>query len=203
MMENNNILSVCLTIRADLVSRFFPLLSTGFKVKAHTVCSIRDLLCRQIGIDEDYLEKRIQTIFLNGKAVDDLDNPCIQNGSVLSLSAAMPGLAGATLRRGGKLATMRAQISQGTGETSHKAQTGEVTLKLFNLTARDIGPFFLRQGILISATDLENLFKNFTHDFQSACRIVEVDNKRLSVDDLFQMDWTRDDVILKIKVDKD
>ncbi len=62
-MENTDSLNIEMTMRADRVSRFFPMLSAGFKVSAQTACSVKDLLCRQIGISEDYLDKKIQTIF--------------------------------------------------------------------------------------------------------------------------------------------
>ena len=100
-MENSDNQNIEMTLQTDLISRLYPMLSAGFKVKAQTTCSIKDLLCRQIGISEDYLEKKIQTIFLDGKAIDDVDEPLVLDGSRLSLSAAMPGLAGTTLRRGG------------------------------------------------------------------------------------------------------
>ncbi len=197
----NNISSnIRLTVRSDLLSRFFPLLSKGFTLQVQSGCSIRDLLCSQIGIEEDYLDQRVQTIFLNGKAIDDLNAPVVQDGSILSLSAAMPGLAGATLRRGGHLAAMRTQISHVKGQTTDKRQTGMITLKLFNLTARDIGPFFLERGIWISGTDLENILRYFEQDFKTGCRLVEVNGKKLTVDQLLQIDWKKNFVILKVKV---
>jgi len=200
---SNNRLNISLTVGSDLLSRFFPLLAKGFTLEAQTGCSVKDLLCSQIGIEEDYLEERIQTIFLNGKALDDLNAPVVQDGSVLSLSAAMPGLAGTTLRRGGHLAAMRMQISHEKGQTTCKRQTGKMTLKLFNLTARDIGPFFLAQGIGVYETDLENILKYFEQDFKTGCRLAEVNDKKLTVDQLLQRDWKRNWVILKVSVDQE
>jgi hypothetical protein len=199
-MENSDSLNIEMTMRTDLVSRFYPMLSAGFKVSAQTACSVKDLLCRQIGISEDYLEKKIQTIFLDGKAIDDVEAPFVLDGSILSLSAAMPGLAGATLRRGGHLAAMRAQISHNQKQTTLKDHRGLVTLKLFNLTTRDIGPFFLAQGIWISGTDLENILSNYRHDFQTGCRLAEINNKKLSIEKLFQIEWQKKAVFLRVEV---
>ena len=61
----------------------------------------------QLGISESYLNERVQTIFLNGRAVDDLFGEVVGNNSTIALSAAMPGLAGAVFRKGGMLSSLR------------------------------------------------------------------------------------------------
>lgn len=198
-MENDNSAHISLTVRAALISRFFPLLSRGFRVVTRTGCSIKNLLCQQLGIQDNYLEEKIQTIFLNGKAIDDLTAPVIQDGSILSLSAAMPGLAGATLRRGGHLAAMRAQISHKNEATTGQHQTGTVTLKLFNLTARDIGPLFLKQGIWISGSDLEEIVDKFGHDIQAGLRGAEINNKKITAAGFLQSGWKKKAVFLVVK----
>ena len=96
----------------EQAGRFFPLLQQGFTVRARTGCSIRELLCGQFGIDPDYLKQRITTIFLNGKAIDDPESSRVADGATLALSAAMPGLVGATMRRGGYYAAMRGAIAR-------------------------------------------------------------------------------------------
>ncbi len=73
----------------------FPALQRGVLVKARLGESIRSLLCKQFGLDPDYVKNRIQTAFLDGKPVDDFDSAIVREGSVLTLSGAMPGLAGA------------------------------------------------------------------------------------------------------------
>jgi hypothetical protein len=65
--------------------------------------TVREVLCGHLGVDPNFLERHIQTIFHDGKAVDDLDSEAVKDGSTLALSAAMPGLAGAILRRQGIL----------------------------------------------------------------------------------------------------
>jgi len=202
-MKNTDSLTIEMTIRTDLVSRFYPMLAAGFMVKAQTACSIKDLLCRQIGISEDYLEKEIQTIFLEGKAIDDVDAPVVRNGSILSLSAAMPGLAGATLRRGGHLAAMRAQISHNQKGSTVTDQRGKVTLKLFNLTTRDIGSFFLAQGIWISGRDFENVLNSYGSDLQKGCRLANLNKQEISLQKLSGMDWKSKVIFLQIKVSQD
>lgn len=202
-MENTNNLNIEMTMRADRVSRFYPMLSAGFEVSARTACSVKDLLCRQIGISEHYLEKKIQTIFLDGKVIDDVEAPVVLDGSILSLSAAMPGLVGATLRRGGHLAAMRAQISHNQKETTLKDQMGRVRLKLFNLTTRDIGPFFLAQGVWISGADFEIILSNYEHDLQMGCRLAHLNNQEIAVQKLFDMDWKNKAVFLRVNMSQD
>ncbi len=199
-MENSDRLNIDMSMRTDLVSRFYPMLSAGFKISARTACSVRDLLCRQIGISEDYLDKKIQTIFLDGKVIDDVEAPVVLDGSILSLSAAMPGLVGATLRRGGHLAAMRVQISHNPKEATLKDQRGRVTLKLFNLTTRDIGPFILAQGIWISGADFENILSSYGPDLQRGCRLAHLNKQEITVQKLLGMDWEDKVVFLQVKV---
>jgi len=86
-----------LTLEPDKIHGFFPLLRQGFMVRARVGCSIKTMLCEQFGVSPEYMEDRIKTIFLDGKTVDDVDSAIIKDGSTLALSAAMPGLVGATL----------------------------------------------------------------------------------------------------------
>jgi hypothetical protein len=115
----------------------------------------------------------------------------------------MPGLVGATLRRGGHLAAMRSQISHNQKETTLKDQRGKVTLKLFNLTTRDIGPFFLAQGIWLSGTDFENILSSYGHDLQRGCRLANLNNQEITVQKLFGVDWKKKVVFLQVKVSQD
>lgn len=199
-IENPSEANLRLVVGKDLMPSFYRLLAQGFIVNARGNFSIKELLCRQYGIPNEYLEERIQTIFLDGKAVDHVSSTIVKDGSTLALSAAMPGLVGAMLRKGGYYATMRAQISHPKEDITSNGQTGEVKLKLFNLTAKEIGPFFLEQGIWISGSDLENILSNYRHDFQTGCRLAEINNKKLSVEKLFQIDWQKKAVFLRVKV---
>jgi len=70
-------------------------------ISATVGCSIKNLLCNQFDITPEYLSDRISTIFLNGKPVDDVESAIIKDNSILALSGAMPGLVGATFRKGG------------------------------------------------------------------------------------------------------
>ncbi|WP_054693113.1 hypothetical protein [Desulfosarcina cetonica] len=81
-----------------------PLMQKGVGLPAQIGCTIRQFLCDQLGISDAYLDQRIQTLFLNARPVDDVDGAILQDGATLALSAAMPGLLGATMRKGGHYA---------------------------------------------------------------------------------------------------
>lgn len=140
-----------LSLPADLFSIWMPVLSAGFTVAVPLGRSVRESLCGHLGLPERYLDTQVQTVFLNHQPVDDLERTVLRDGDVLSLSAAMPGLAGATMRRGGFFAGLRFDISHTGKERELREGHGEITLKLFNTVGRDLGPGFLEQGIAVAA----------------------------------------------------
>ena len=175
---------IILELERGMQSCFAPVFSKGIEVQAALNVSIRELLCNQLGIAESYLENGIQTIFLDGKLVDDYDTAIVGHGSMLALSAAMPGLVGAILRRGGPLAAMRREITHNGGQSPAFDPQGSVTIKLFNLTARDIGPLLLNYGIGISSDDLGHLLTMFAGGFRRGCRRATLDGSGITLDRL-------------------
>ena len=197
--KNNTVTNINLTVKQDRISLFSSLLGQGFTLKVQTGISVRDLLCRQIGVSDDYLDQRIQTIFLDGKVVDNVDTSKIQQGSTLALSAALPGLAGATLRRGGAYAAMRSQISHKYNMADEPPQNGIVTLKFFNIVALELGPMFLKQGICVDGKKLENFFLRVSDFFWEGCLAAEIDGIPLDVREISLMEWKQKQVFLKLK----
>ena len=198
--ENYSTINLRLTVESDRLSLFSSLLGQGFTLKVRTGCSVRELLCGQLGVRADYIDQRIQTIFLDGKTVDDLDTAVIRQESTLALSAAMPGLAGATLRRGGAYAAMRRQISHQNTAGHNSVADGVVMLKLFNLVALELGPGFLKQGIWIRGKHMENFFKKVPDYFWPGCRAAEIDGKPRKVEKIGGMEWRHRQVFLKLEV---
>ncbi len=134
---------------------FNLLLQKGVKVRCLTHRCLMDLLAEDFQMPRDYIIRRIQTITLDGRPVDDPATAVIQPDTTLSISGAMPGLAGATLRMGGHLAAMRSGISYcSTGTEPVRMQAGLITIKLFNLILKDQGPAFLSRGIGVSGAEL-------------------------------------------------
>jgi hypothetical protein len=145
-------------LSADQLIIFFPILQKGVTVPATVGCTLRSLLCDQLAIPADYVTDRITTIFLDNRPVDDLDRTIIRNSARVTLSAAMPGLVGATMRRGGFYAAFRQGISSQVMECGAPADdTGTIRLKLFNLLLAELGPSVLAHGIILEQDECAEL----------------------------------------------
>lgn len=162
-----------LTIAAGSLPRFLPLLGRGFSVEGAAVVSVERFICHECGISPEYLNERVQTVFLDGNAIDDLGQARVRNGSTLALSAAMPGLAGAVLRRGGAYAAMRRQVPHEGGGPEERRGAIRVTVKLFNLVAQELGPGFLTRGIWVRGGDLNDFLERMGPGLASICRAAE------------------------------
>jgi hypothetical protein len=154
-------------ISPNMVSCFFPVFQQGITVEAETGCSVKELLCGQLGIDPTYVEERISTIFLNGKPVDDCDTAVCGDGAVLALSAAMPGLVGAILRKGGFYTAMRSAITYRTQGADSVRANGRIRLKLFNSIMGEAGPLVLRRGIIIPRSKVMKLLSETSAEILS------------------------------------
>ncbi|MBI5550218.1 MAG: hypothetical protein HY911_01835 [Desulfobacterales bacterium] len=142
------------------IGHFSTLFSAGVGIKTIAGISLSDLLCRQLAIAPEYVERRIQTIFLNHRAVDRTEQVIVPAKAILALSAAMPGLVGATFRKGGALAAFREDISYRNSPVPPPDSSQNdtlITLKLFNLVARELGPHLLSLGVWIDSPILKPL----------------------------------------------
>jgi len=142
----------------DTLPAFRSLFQQGVGVTIQVGTSLEDLLCCQWNIDRDYVMDRISTLFLNSKPVDDLPTAVVHDGATLALSGAMPGLIGATMRRGGVLASFRNGITYCETSNGNAGGRGRITLKLFNLLIDELGPQFLARGIWVPRSQLAELF---------------------------------------------
>jgi hypothetical protein len=191
-----------LHLEEGLFPRFFQLLQQGFRLRVQAGCTVKSLLCEQLGLDAEYIETRIKTLFLDGKPVDDIDSAIIRDGSTLALSAAMPGLVGAVLRRGGFFASMRSTIS-------HREQAGEelpqkeamVSLKLFNILLKEIGPAFLKKGIWIRGNDLQDFIEGRLGDFSTGWKKAILDGEEVDLKTLAEIEWADREVFLLLRAD--
>jgi hypothetical protein len=178
---------------------FFQLMQRGVMVNARVGCSIKSLLCNQLGLSPKYLEERIQTILLDGRPVDDVESAIVKQESTLALSAALPGLVGATLRKGGYYAPLRSHISHSETGSSQPIKEGMISLKLFNLLLDELGPTFLKKGIWINGRDLADFLTRQPDDFWSGCKCATVDGKTFDVDKLTRIKWPDRHVFLRVK----
>lgn len=177
-------------LNPNQVYRFFPLLQQGVAVTARVGCDIQSLLCDQFGLLPDYVTDRINTIFLNGKPVDEVKSAIVNDGATLALSAAMPGLVGATFRKSGCLASFRGSITyRGTEEGPAACFDGSVTLKLFNLLLSEMGPLVLARGIWIDGVQLRDLFDGCEEGVDGVVGQVRKDGRELSRQQIRALDW--------------
>ena len=133
----------------ERVSLLYPLLQKGAWVKVRIGGSVQSLLCEQLGLDPEYVGQRIQTAFLDGKPVDDFTSAKVAEGSVLALSGALPGLAGATLRRAGFFSPMRAALSHRGGAQEGQEREGFITVRIFNILLEELTPALLVRGVYV------------------------------------------------------
>lgn len=132
----------------------------GFSVDSPAGVSVRELLQKTLGLDADYIDNHIQTILHDGKPVDDIDSWKIASASTIALSGALPGLFGAAFRKGGEYAPLRPGGVQAGDAAPSKNGAIRITVKLFNLTARQLGPKLLENGIRMSTENFRSLWKN-------------------------------------------
>jgi hypothetical protein len=187
-----------LIVETTLIPRFLQLTERGFRLKIAASLSIRELLCQHLGISEDYVDNRIQTIFLDGKPVDDVDTAWVQNGSKLALSAAMPGLVGITFRKGGFYASLRDTISYKKAENSVSKGAGKVTLKLFNMVAKELGPEQLAKGIRIDGNAFQDFVLRNSEDLKTGCTSIHLNDDKADVAGLLKMNWKNTEIFLQV-----
>lgn len=155
-----------LVVPAEQIPRWFGFLRRGFGVAARSGRTLMDFLCRDLGLSADTVQRRVQTVLLDGRPVDDLLAARIVPNAVVALSTALPGLAGATLRRGGAYAPLRHTLSYCPATPS--AETGAqailetlVTVKVFNVLAAEWGPELLGRGIVLPGGELGSFLAGY------------------------------------------
>jgi hypothetical protein len=163
---------------------FSLLLQSGFLVRTPTCGTIRSFLLDQLKLSPEFIERVIQSVFLDGKPVDDVDVARVRDGCTLALSAAMPGLVGATMRRGGYYSCLRSGISHREENLPSSAEGGEVTVKLFNLVASELGSALLSCGLWVGSEVLADFFKSRPADFWVGCESLLVDGQPKAFGDI-------------------
>ena len=189
------------TLQLKIPSNHMPLMGQlfgkGVGINAETGCTVKQLLCDQVGIAADYLSDRVQTIFLNGRPVDDEAKAVVHNGDVLALSAAMPGLVGTIRRKGGHLAAMRASLTHCESAPNKGHDQGRVTLKLFNMIVRELGPHLLACGVIVPAAEAIAIIEKCPQPMGRLHQHITLDDSPIT---LTQITALQNEVLLKIVV---
>lgn len=168
MPPNVPLPQLLLTMPQETVVGFSSLLQHGVLCAIDRPVAVLPFLLSLPGFTAEYIESTVQTIFINGIAVDSLDRVLFA-GSTLALSAAMPGLAGAIFRRQGLHGSLRSQPE--IKSTAIESESGFITLKLFNSIATDRVCDLLASGILISGKAFCDFAARREHLFQPPAAI--------------------------------
>jgi hypothetical protein len=200
--NGTNCLHLTISVSGNFISSFLGLIRSGFTADVTVGCNLQDILSNQLGIEENYLQDRVQTIFLNNSPVDDTAGATVDDGATISLSAAMPGLNGAVMRKGGILASLRHSISLHQSNVCIEPRQGKIKLKLFNLVAKEIGPDFLARGILVKGQALAQIIATQTPRFWQSVKYVEIDNARYEAEQLRTFNLSTQDVFLQVRSDQ-
>ncbi len=198
MKSNEDTLRLHIVVHSSKLTAFHPLLQSGVSVEALTGISVKEFLCGELGVTKEYLDTVVQTVFLNGKAVDELDKAFLETGSTLALSAAMPGLLGATLRRGSYYAAMREEISHRGHREGMPSRVERVKVKVFNLLLEGLGRVLLERGIWVPGRDLRALFGSLDQSFWSGCREARLNESKVGPADLYAGEWGEKEVFLRV-----
>lgn len=190
-MEDLKVPRLTLTFPPGRLPGFSWLLQCGFVVRAGSCGSIRCFLLNEMNLSNDFIEQVIQSVFLDGKPVDNLDEAHVKDGCTLALSGAMPGLVGATMRKGGYYASLRSGISYRGDKVPDTAQGGLVTVKLFNLVASELESPLMKHGIWVPGDVLEEFIQSRPAEFWARCQAIVVDGLKITAEELKQRAWPK------------
>jgi len=175
------------------------LLQAGFSMRTQSGMSARVFMREVLGFPDAYIEGVVSTVFVDDSPVDDIDAARLVEGTRIALSAAMPGLVGAVMRRNSPYAALRESISYqkdcyAVGETKgggSKAEARDPTdgeagggagrspeirvgVKLFNSVMTDRGPEVLARGIYLRGEAAVEALRSF--DVEAATTLAVASN---------------------------
>lgn len=137
-----------------------PLLREGVEISIRAGRTLRQTMEEDLGFCPECVQERVQTVFLNGSPVDDIDADAATQGCTLALAGALPGVAGIAMRRGSPVGVFREGITHEVERAgTAAAERLTVTLKLFNSVALECLAQVLEQGVLVRAARLQELLE--------------------------------------------
>ncbi len=187
-----------MVVQPEYIKRFICFFTEGVSLPITTGGTLKGTICEQLGVAEDYFEERIQTIFLNFKAVDKPEKARVNADATITLSAAMPGLVGATMRRGGTFANLRSSISFVEIDGDIEKQQGLITLKLLNMVGRELGPAFLANGVYLTGEQWAAFLSAPNSDLKDGCRELSLNAEVTAWDQLRGRDWSGQMIFLRV-----
>ena len=170
-----------------MIDSFVQLFQKGLVLDVPEGATIRDVVTGSLKVEAHYLDGRINTVFLDGQAVDNVDAARVGQGAVLSLSASLPGFVGAALRKGGFYAVMRAEITLDAHSIPVKSHTSRISVRLYNLVAKELGPKLLAGGVRFQKADLTEFLATRPQAFWKACTKITVNGVQVDPKNLQYM----------------
>lgn len=155
--------TLTLSARPEDLLALTPLFREGVRISVSPGRTLRQTMVQDLGFCPECVEERVQTVFLDGSPVDDIDADQVTQDCTLALAGALPGVAGIAMRRGSPVGVFREGISHGTGHgEGHGVKQGAggmlcATLKLFNSVALECLAWVLEQGVELRAGRLADL----------------------------------------------
>ncbi|MFP3981011.1 MAG: hypothetical protein ACLFUY_06425 [Desulfobacterales bacterium] len=186
-----------------LLSLMRLVLARGIHYQAPAGISVSRFLEQHLQLDADFIHNRIQTIFINGQAVDDPEETRIHAPCSLALSAAMPGLFGAAFRKDGQYRAMRQSYKAGRSgpENSESDAMVPVTVKCFNQVAEAIGNDLLGRGVCMDAGDFLQFWNSQHTVLEPGCLGVWMDGAQINPEQVAdRLGETTGDIVLKTHV---
>ncbi len=186
-----------LIVSLESIERFSTLLQTGLIYQVKKGLSLRAFLNELPGFDMAYIVDRVQTIFLDGNTIDDLETPLVQDNIILAISAAMPGLAGAIFRKNSIHKALRTQENFGKVKDSKKENL-TLTLKLFNMIAQEKGKELLSAGVTINGRNLYDFLMD-RPSLKTTIQEIYRDKKPVTTNQFISAAKSRKNVRLRIR----
>ncbi len=183
-------------IKPSCLPGLLTLMGKGILVPIQGGQTLTGMLSDQLGIDPDYLANRVQTIFLNSQPVDDAETAVLEDGDMVALSAAMPGLVGATFRKGGHLAEFRKRISYRQKDSEKpQASGGTVTVRMFNVIAKELGQPLMELGQSVDSGAALSFLKLTAQKLTASDSILLVDGKAVPFESFLNNDFSKEKAV--------
>lgn len=145
---------------AEALQALTPLAREGLGVDIAAGRSLRQTLTEDLGLAAECVEQRIQTVFLDGSPVDNIDTDHARPGSALALASALPGVAGICMQRQSRIGVYREGIThQGGPDVPATDRRLRITLKLFNNVAVECLAQVLAHGVEVRSGRLAELLE--------------------------------------------
>lgn len=133
------------------------LLQQGVNLVVTVELPLREVLVNGVGLSPDFVEQEVETVFLDGHPVDDIDAQYVHDGARISLASGLPGAAGIAMRRNSPYAALRGAITAGASQAERPPCPGTVTVRLFGMVMQKAADALLARGVQTQATSVNQI----------------------------------------------